>query len=84
LDCLCERKTRIFLKILNIKLERLLNGYLDQDIEQEIYRDEKGKLLLSEEVARRRNDLSFTQTKYLARTFPKLDKSRTGIGQNRF
>ena len=31
---------------LSKKLERLLNGYLEQDIEQEIYRAEKGKLLL--------------------------------------
>src|SRR3989338_7357714 len=31
---------------LSQKLERLLNGYLEQDIEQEMYRVEKGKLLL--------------------------------------
>ena len=31
---------------LSQKLERLLNGYLDQDIEKEIYRVEKGKLIL--------------------------------------
>ena len=31
---------------LSKKLERLLNGYLDQDIEKEIYRVEKGKLIL--------------------------------------
>ena len=31
---------------IKIKLERLLTGYLDQDIEKEIYRSEKGKLLL--------------------------------------
>src|SRR3989344_6092665 len=31
---------------LSQKLERLLHGYLEQDIEQEIYRVEKGKLLL--------------------------------------
>ena len=31
---------------LSKRLERLLNGYLEQDIEQEIYRAEKGKLLL--------------------------------------
>jgi hypothetical protein len=28
-----------------MKLQRLLDGYLDQDIEQEIYRTEKAKLL---------------------------------------
>jgi len=34
-------------KIQNIteKLQRLLDGYLDQDIDKEIYRAEKGKLL---------------------------------------
>ena len=31
---------------LSKKLERLLSGYLDQDIEKEIYRVEKGKLIL--------------------------------------
>ena len=31
---------------LSKRLERLLNGYLDQDIEKEIYRVEKGKLIL--------------------------------------
>ena len=29
------------------KLERLLNGYLDQDIEREVYREQKAKLLLA-------------------------------------
>ena len=32
---------------IKIKLERLLTGYLDQDIEKEIYRAEKSKLLFS-------------------------------------
>ena len=31
---------------LSKRLERLLNGYLEQDIEQEIYREQKTKLLL--------------------------------------
>ena len=34
------------IKSIEVKLQRLLNGYLDQDIEKEIYRAEKGKLLL--------------------------------------
>jgi len=34
------------MKAINIKLQRLLDGYLEQDIEREIYRQEKTKLLL--------------------------------------
>ncbi len=41
-----EETKKDILKI-NIKLERLLNGYLDQVIEQDIYRVEKGKLLFT-------------------------------------
>ena len=33
------------IKDINIKLQRLLDGYLEQDIEREIYRQEKAKLL---------------------------------------
>ncbi|MSU54524.1 MAG: recombinase family protein [Candidatus Staskawiczbacteria bacterium] len=33
------------IKIISEKLQRLLNGYLEQDIEQEVYRIEKSKLL---------------------------------------
>ena len=33
------------IKIINQKLQRLLDGYLEQDIEREIYRIEKSKLL---------------------------------------
>jgi hypothetical protein len=33
------------IKTINIKLQRLLDGYLEQDIEREIYRTEKAKLL---------------------------------------
>ena len=42
--CVKEKQNKI--SSLSQKLERLLNGYLEQDIEQEIYRVEKGKLLL--------------------------------------
>ncbi len=34
------------IKTINTKLQRLLDGYLEQDIEREIYRQEKAKLLL--------------------------------------
>ena len=43
--CVKEKQEKIF--NISQKLERLLNGYLDQDIEKEIYRSEKSKLLLS-------------------------------------
>ena len=33
------------IKVITTKLQRLLNGYLEQDIEREIYRQEKAKLL---------------------------------------
>src|SRR3990167_8040437 len=42
--CVKEKEEKI--SSLSKKLERLLNGYLDQDIEKEIYRVEKGKLIL--------------------------------------
>ena len=43
--CVKEKKEKI--STISIRLERLLSGYLDQDIEKEIYRAEKTKLLLS-------------------------------------
>ncbi len=39
-----ENKERI--KVINVKLQRLLGGYLEQGVEREIYRQEKIKLLL--------------------------------------
>jgi hypothetical protein len=42
----CVKEKQEAISALNIKLERLLNGYLEQDIEQEVYRAEKAKLLL--------------------------------------
>ena len=42
----CVKEKQEAISAINIKLERLLNGYLEQDIEQEIYRTEKSKLLL--------------------------------------
>ena len=42
--CVKEKEEKI--SSLSKKLERLFTGYLDQDIEKEIYRVEKGKLIL--------------------------------------
>ena len=42
--CVKEKNEKI--STISVRLERLLNGYLDQDIEKEIYRAEKGKLIL--------------------------------------
>ena len=44
----------------------------------------KSKTVIRKEVAPRRNDLSFTQAEWLARTFPKLAKRRSILGQNCF
>ena len=41
----CVKEKEIKLNVISQKLERLLNGYLDQDIEREIYLAEKAKLL---------------------------------------
>jgi len=43
----CVKESETKLSVISQKLERLLNGYLDQDIEKEIYRSEKAKLVLS-------------------------------------
>ena len=43
----CVKEKQDAISTINIRLERLLTGYLDQDIEKEIYRSEKAKLLLS-------------------------------------
>ena len=42
----CVKAKEEKIQNIKIKLERLLTGYLDQDIEREIYRVEKGKLIL--------------------------------------
>jgi hypothetical protein len=39
------QESRDRIKNISIKLQRLLDGYLDQDIDREIYREEKAKLL---------------------------------------
>jgi site-specific DNA recombinase len=43
--CVKEKQDKI--SSISQKLERLLNGYLEQDIEREVYREQKSKLLLS-------------------------------------
>ncbi len=45
------------IKDITVKLQRLLDGYLDQDVEKEVYREQKAKLLsekksLEEEISR--------------------------------
>jgi hypothetical protein len=80
----CVKEKQEAISALNIKLERLLNGYLEQDIEREVYRAEKAKLLLRKKSLEEEMSLSFTHAKYLARTVPKLVKCRTGTPHNRF
>ena len=57
--CVKEKETRI--SAISQKLERLLNGYLDQVIDEQDYRTQKNKTAFRKEVASRRNGLSFTQ-----------------------
>jgi DNA invertase Pin-like site-specific DNA recombinase len=62
----CMKEKQEAISALAVKLERLLNGYLEQDIEREVYRAEKAKLLLrkkslEEEMA----SLSHTQNAWL-------------------
>ena len=54
------QESREKIKIINIKLQRLLDGYLEQDIEREIYRQEKAKLL-SEKKSLEEKILNFEQ-----------------------
>ncbi len=43
------------IRAIQTKLQRLLNGYLEQDIEREIYREQKNKTSYGKEVAGREN-----------------------------
>ena len=45
-SCAFVQDTKSKIKNIKIKLQKLLDGYLEQDIEREIYRTEKTKLLL--------------------------------------
>ena len=52
--------TKVKIEVINIKLQRLLDGYLDQLIDQETYKSEKNKLT-SERVSLEQNITSITQ-----------------------
>ena len=58
------QESREKIKIISLKLQRLLDGYLEQDIEREIYRDEKAKLL--------------SEKKSLEEQSSRLEQKRTG------
>src|SRR3989339_1215792 len=63
--CVEEKKVEIF--SLSEKLERLLNGYLDQVIDEQDYRTEKSKLLLSKKsLEEEMTALSHKQNDWLA------------------
>jgi len=75
--CVKEKETKI--AVISQKLERLLNGYLEQDIEKEIYRSEKSKLLLSKKSLEE-NDFSFTQANDWLEPMQKWLKNCTECG----
>jgi len=51
-----EKSAQNAIRAINEKLQRLLDGYFEQDIEREIYREKKQKLLFGKEVAGGKND----------------------------
>ena len=60
-----EKETR--LSVISQKLERLLTGYLDQVIDEQDYRTEKGKLILQKKsLEEEMTALSHTQNDWLA------------------
>jgi len=62
----CVKEKQDAISTLNIKLERLLNGYLEQDIEREVYREQKSKLLLSKKsLEEEMSSLSHKQNTWL-------------------
>ena len=76
--CVKEKKEKI--STLSIRLERLLNGYLEQDIEKEIYRSEKSKLLLSKKsLEEEMTNFSHQQNDWLE---PLLDWLKTAQNLN--
>ena len=58
------RKSGTILSAISTKLQRLLDGYLEQDIEKETYRVEKAKLIL--------------QKKSLEEQMARIEQKRTG------
>ncbi|MEI7513624.1 MAG: recombinase family protein, partial [bacterium] len=68
------------ISVISQKLERLLNGYLDQDIEKEIYRVEKGKLILQKKsLEEEMTNFSHKQNDWLE---PLLDWLKTAQNLN--
>jgi len=67
------QENREKIKAINTKLQRLLDGYLEQDIERETYRQEKAKLLLEKKsleekitrIEQKQNDWLEPMTKWL-------------------
>jgi len=55
------QETRDKVSVINIKLQRLLDGYLDQIIEQDIYKVEKNKLV-SQKKSLEENLITLEQT----------------------
>jgi hypothetical protein len=63
--CVKEKETK--LAVISQKLERLLTGYLDQIIDEQDYRTEKGKLILQKKsLEEEMTALSHTQNDWLA------------------
>ena len=63
----CVKEKEIKLSVISQKLERLLNGYLDQVIDEQDYRTEKGKLILQKKsLEEEMTALSHTQNDWLA------------------
>src|SRR3989339_1179410 len=63
----CVKEKQDAISSINIRLERLLNGYLDQIIDEQDYRSEKSKLLLSKKsLEEEMTSLSHKQNDWLA------------------
>jgi len=85
------QENREKIKIINIKLQRLLNGYLEQDIEREIYRQEKAKLLLEKKsleekitrIEQKQNDWLEPMIKWInyAQSLSKIAKDSNLLGK---
>lgn len=63
----CVKESETKLSVISQKLERLLTGYLDQVIDEQDYRTEKGKLILQKKsLEEEMTTLSHTQNDWLA------------------
>lgn len=65
-----------------MKLERLLEGYLEQDIEKEVYRSKKAKLLSEKKSLEEEIFIFQKKAKPLARTDAGMDKRGRKYGKN--